>query len=75
VSTDALGQALYEASDLKHAPPWQQLGDVTRSVWIERAGGDLHAACANGCQASRDHCAPEHRCPEGACHYTRMGFQ
>jgi hypothetical protein len=29
-------QQLYESRDLKHAPPWSQLGDVTRSVWVDK---------------------------------------
>jgi hypothetical protein len=76
MSTDAKAQALYESHDLKHAPPWSQLGDVTRSVWIERASGKLHAACTDGCQMARDYGfnPSEHHCPTGACCYTQSGM-
>lgn len=32
-----LGQQLYEASGLSHAPPWAMLGDITKQVWVEKA--------------------------------------
>lgn len=33
----AAARALYESRDLKHAPAWDQLGEVTRGVWAEKA--------------------------------------
>jgi hypothetical protein len=57
VSTDAKAQALYESRDLKHAPPWSQLGDVTRSVWREMAALTRCAASSDG-----ECCHPQ--CPQ-----------
>lgn len=31
---EAAAKALYESRNLLHAPKWEQLGDVTRSVWF-----------------------------------------
>lgn len=35
----AAAKALYERSIIS-APSWEQLGDTTRSVWLERAAAD-----------------------------------
>lgn len=43
----ALAQRLYESMDsIASCPPWSQLGDVTRSVWIERAEAQLFGELA-----------------------------
>jgi hypothetical protein len=35
---DAAAQALYEANGNREScPPWENLGDVTRGLWRERA--------------------------------------
>jgi chromosome segregation ATPase len=38
---DAAAQALYDARGYKSTPTWDQLGDVTRSVWRDRAIAEL----------------------------------
>lgn len=40
---------LYEAMDsIASCPPWENLGDVTRSVWIERFQSSLYGALESG---------------------------
>lgn len=46
LGTEAGARLLYSAMDsIASCPPWEQLGDATRSVWIARAhellAGDL----------------------------------
>ena len=38
---EALAAELYTEAAVPQGPPWDQLGDVTRSVWIERARQQL----------------------------------
>lgn len=38
---ERLACALYTQRCVPQGPPWGQLGDVTRSVWLEKAQAEL----------------------------------
>ncbi len=44
---EALAKHLWDTGQHRpHAPAWEQLGDVTKSVWLERAAAQLYGDIA-----------------------------
>lgn len=39
---EALAAKLYTQRCTPQGPPWEQLGDVTRGVWLEKAQAELY---------------------------------
>lgn len=43
---EALAKQLYDVGSAGCSLSWEQLGDVTRSVWLERAQAELYGDLA-----------------------------
>lgn len=43
---ETLARAMYTERCVPQGPPWEQLGEVTRNVWLERAAAELYGDLA-----------------------------